>query len=97
MATVIVCLVAPAKYTAQARVKLMAKPPGKVFEISQVDVALLTTPPHFRPLHLEYAVTKGVHSFVEKPVATGVFGAHMLVALINDGPVTIFLDSHTRE
>ena len=34
---------------------------------------------------------------LEKPVATGVFGAHMLVALINDGPVTIFLDSHTRE
>lgn len=26
-------------------------------------------------------------------VATGVFGAHMAVALINDGPVTIWLDS----
>lgn len=27
------------------------------------------------------------------PVATGVFGAEMQVALINDGPVTIWLDS----
>lgn len=27
------------------------------------------------------------------PVQTGVFGAHMLVSLTNDGPVTILLDS----
>ena len=32
-----------------------------------------------------------------KPVATGVFGAQMQVALVNDGPVTIALDSRTRE
>ncbi|MCL4790010.1 MAG: D-tyrosyl-tRNA(Tyr) deacylase [Verrucomicrobia bacterium] len=32
-----------------------------------------------------------------KPVATGEFGAHMLVSLINDGPVTIIIDSKTRE
>jgi D-tyrosyl-tRNA(Tyr) deacylase len=32
-----------------------------------------------------------------KPVPTGVFGAHMEVALINDGPVTIMLDSKARE
>jgi D-aminoacyl-tRNA deacylase len=30
------------------------------------------------------------------PVATGQFQAHMAVALINDGPVTIWLDSHER-
>ncbi|NOL50315.1 D-aminoacyl-tRNA deacylase [Pelistega europaea] len=30
---------------------------------------------------------------IAKPVPTGVFGAHMEVALINDGPVTILLDS----
>jgi D-aminoacyl-tRNA deacylase len=28
-------------------------------------------------------------------VATGIFGAHMQVALLNDGPVTIVLDSTT--
>lgn len=32
-----------------------------------------------------------------KPVAAGVFGADMKVALINDGPVTIWLDSRARE
>ena len=28
-----------------------------------------------------------------KPIATGVFGANMQVALVNDGPVTIIIDS----
>jgi D-tyrosyl-tRNA(Tyr) deacylase len=32
-----------------------------------------------------------------KPVQTGVFGAHMEVALVNDGPVTLWLDSRSRE
>jgi len=30
-------------------------------------------------------------------VATGVFGADMKVALVNDGPVTIWIDSKNRE
>jgi D-tyrosyl-tRNA(Tyr) deacylase len=32
-----------------------------------------------------------------KPVASGVFGADMKVALVNDGPVTILIDSRSRE
>ena len=32
-----------------------------------------------------------------KPICTGVFGADMQVALVNDGPVTIFMDSKRRE
>jgi D-aminoacyl-tRNA deacylase len=32
-----------------------------------------------------------------KSVATGIFGATMQVALVNDGPVTIWLDSRQRE
>jgi D-tyrosyl-tRNA(Tyr) deacylase len=32
-----------------------------------------------------------------QPVATGVFGADMKVALVNDGPVTIWIDSRARE
>jgi D-tyrosyl-tRNA(Tyr) deacylase len=32
-----------------------------------------------------------------KPVATGRFGADMKVSLINDGPVTIVMDSRNRE
>jgi D-tyrosyl-tRNA(Tyr) deacylase len=31
------------------------------------------------------------------PIPTGVFGAHMEVALVNDGPVTLWLDSRLRE
>lgn len=34
---------------------------------------------------------------LEKPIATGVFGADMQVHLTNDGPVTIWLDSKNRE
>ena len=30
-------------------------------------------------------------------VATGEFGAHMKIALVNDGPVTIVIDSRNRE
>ena len=32
-----------------------------------------------------------------RPVPCGVFGAHMRVALVNDGPVTISIDSRDRE
>jgi D-tyrosyl-tRNA(Tyr) deacylase len=32
-----------------------------------------------------------------KPVATGVFGADMKVELLNDGPVTILIDTRNRE
>ena len=33
----------------------------------------------------------------QKPIKTGVFGADMQVALINDGPVTICIDSKNKE
>ncbi len=32
-----------------------------------------------------------------KPVATGIFGADMQVSLVNDGPVTIILDSKNKQ
>jgi len=32
-----------------------------------------------------------------RPVPTGVFGAHMAVRLVNDGPVTIWLDTKMRD
>ena len=32
-----------------------------------------------------------------KPIGTGIFGAHMDVSLVNDGPVTIILDSKNKE
>ena len=32
-----------------------------------------------------------------KPIQTGEFGANMLINLVNDGPVTIIIDSKSRE
>ena len=34
---------------------------------------------------------------LEKPILTGVFGADMKVELLNDGPVTIIIDTKLRE
>lgn len=34
---------------------------------------------------------------IGKPIFTGIFGADMKVALLNDGPVTIGIDSKNRE
>lgn len=38
--------------------------------IDNCDVVLMASPPYFRPKHIEAAVERGVHMFVEKPVAT---------------------------
>mgnify|MGYP003301880026 CR=1 FL=1 len=37
-----------------------------------------------------------VDRYVEKPVKCGVFGADMKVSLLNDGPVTIIIDSKLK-
>lgn len=34
---------------------------------------------------------------LEKKIATGIFGAMMKVALVNDGPVTIWIDTKQKE
>lgn len=39
-----------------------------------VDLVLLTTPPHVRPLHLETAIAAGRHVYCEKPVAVDAGG-----------------------
>lgn len=36
-------------------------------------------------------------SLLGRGVSTGIFGAMMEVSLVNDGPVTIFIDSRNRE
>ncbi len=47
---------------------------------SGVDVVLLTTPPHFRPLHLKAAIDAGKHVFCEKPVAVDAPGVRKVLA-----------------
>ncbi len=47
---------------------------------SGVDVVLLCTPPHFRPLHLRAAVEARKHVFAEKPVAVDAPGVRAVLA-----------------
>ena len=47
---------------------------------TDVDLVLLTTPAHFRPLHLKAAIEAGKHAFVEKPVAVDPVGARSIIA-----------------
>lgn len=52
-------------------------------------------PEHAKPLYEAYC--DQVSQLLGKPVATGVFGADMQITLLNDGPVTICIDSQNRE
>ena len=58
-------------------------------------VALASTPTdplaYFRDLAETRNYTLG------RPVAAGRFGADMQVSLVNDGPVTLLIDSHQRD
>lgn len=47
------------------------------------------------PLY-EYFVQQ-MEALTHKDVATGVFGADMKIALVNDGPVTILMDTKNKE
>ena len=47
------------------------------------------------PLYEEFCTE--MELAVNKPIKRGVFGADMKVRLLNDGPVTIFIDSKNRE
>ncbi len=45
------------------------------------DIALFATPPAFRALHFGYAIEKGVHTFMEKPVAVDGASAKRIIEL----------------
>jgi predicted dehydrogenase len=47
--------------------------------IARCDVVLLTTPPHFRPIHLKAAVEAGKHVFAEKPCAVDAPGVRSVL------------------
>lgn len=73
------------QFTLHARTKKGTRP--SFDRAARPDVAI--------PLyeHFVAELSKGLG----KPVATGEFGAMMKVALVNDGPVTILLDSRMKE
>lgn len=52
-------------------------------------------PPVAIPLYEKMIVQ--LQNDLTKPIQTGVFGADMKVALLNDGPVTIIIDTKVKE
>ncbi len=80
---------------------------GEVLAVSQFTLTASTKkgnrPSYIRaaghdlaiPLYEKYC--EAVSAAIGKPVGRGVFGADMQVTLVNDGPVTIIIDSRTRE
>lgn len=52
-------------------------------------------PDHARSLYEDFI--KALKREAEREIATGVFAADMQVELVNDGPVTIWVDSRQRE
>jgi D-aminoacyl-tRNA deacylase len=52
-------------------------------------------PPHSEPLYEAFCAA--MEQETGHPVMRGVFGGDMQVSLINDGPVTIVIDSRQRE
>jgi predicted dehydrogenase len=47
---------------------------------SGVDMVIVATPPNFRPIHFQYAVEKGKHAFLEKPICVDPVGYRTIVA-----------------
>jgi len=47
---------------------------------SNVDVVLIATPPYFRPIHFKYAMEKGKHVFLEKPLFVDAGGYRSVIA-----------------
>jgi predicted dehydrogenase len=64
-----------------------------------VDLVILTTPPHFRPEHLRAAVQAGKHVFMEKPVAVDPVGVRSVIAsseLADEKNLTIVAGTQAR-
>lgn len=57
----------------------------------------LKAAPHDISIPLYEEFVKRLTLATGKPVATGSFGADMKVELLNDGPVTIVMDTHNKE
>ncbi len=80
---------------------------GEVLVISQFTLHAMTKkgnrPSYIRAARPEMAIPlyesfcEGVSVLLGKEVKTGSFGADMQVSLLNDGPVTIWIDTKNKE
>ena len=80
---------------------------GEVIVVSQFTLHASTKkgnrPSYIKASKPEIAIplyenfVKTLEKELDKKVQTGVFGADMKVALVNDGPVTILIDSKNKE
>ena len=80
---------------------------GEVLAVSQFTLMASTKkgnrPSYIRAAKSEISVPlyesfcNEMETALGRPIQTGVFGADMQVELINDGPVTIFIDSKNKE
>jgi D-tyrosyl-tRNA(Tyr) deacylase len=52
---------------------------------------------HEKAIPMYEAFCRSLEQSIGRPVATGIFGADMKVHLVNDGPVTICIDTKNRE
>lgn len=77
-------ILAVSQFTLMARTKKGNRP-------SYIDAA---RPEISIPLYEKFV--GALNEEMKKEIKTGVFGANMQVALINDGPVTIFIDTKNR-
>ncbi|MCA1745034.1 MAG: D-aminoacyl-tRNA deacylase [Bacteroidales bacterium] len=63
--------------------------------VGKEDAEMDAAPPEKSVPLYDYFVRK-LNELTGRPVATGVFGAHMEVEIINDGPVTIVMDTENK-
>jgi len=64
-----------------------------------IDMVILTQPPHFRPEHLNAAIGAGKHVFMEKPIAVDPVGVRSVIAsseLADKKKLTIVAGTQTR-
>ena len=73
------------QFTLHATTKKGARP--SYIKAAKPEIAL----PLYEKLILELETVSG------KPIQTGTFGADMKVALVNDGPLTILIDTKNKE